>query len=195
MKKKVVYVLVAVIALIIVILVIGGSFKFNVSFDGQEQDQDIVKNIDWETYRNDTAGFSLNHPSAWKVEEIASEGREVIIYEPGAFGFVHIRAMYDPNINSLDTVKASMEDYRQSLLNDSMNSTVLSDFKSAVEGTRGGFFAFGDFVYKEMPYRFQEQGLVGTDGRILIIRGAAYPQAYDQLKPVIDEVIKSFSVS
>ncbi|MFC1649701.1 hypothetical protein ACFL2C_03260 [Patescibacteria group bacterium] len=145
--------------------------------------------ITWENYSNDEYGYSLKHPTDWSVENVpATDHREIRVKHPDGAGFVLISAYMDESLGSELSLEEAIA-LRTSGLKESANVTSYDD---SVQGSTGGYMAVGTKDYGGTTLEFQERGLFGTSGKILLFHGAVTP-AYPQ-KDVITQIIESFVI-
>jgi len=162
--------------------------------DTTNNSEDTVSAIDWQTYSNFYAGYTLRHPPAWKVWDQlnGAAGEDIRIVEPSGAAFVRILWTVDPSIRSPEEVLASVLSYRQSLAV-GKDGTKLSDFKSEIIGDYSvKFTASGEFILDDVPYRFEERGEMITGGIMFIKRGAATPATFNAMRPITQTIINSF---
>ncbi|KKU04328.1 MAG: hypothetical protein UX07_C0040G0011 [Parcubacteria group bacterium GW2011_GWA2_45_30] len=156
--------------------------------------KDAVSTVDWQTYSNFYAGYTLRYPPAWKVRDSLNgvAGEDIRVVGPGGAAFVRILWTADPSIRGSEEVRASVLTYRQSLA-EGKDGTKLSDFESEIIGDYSvKFTASGEFILDDVPYRFEERGEMITGGIMLIKRGAAIPSAFNAMRPIIQTIINSF---
>lgn len=203
MKNKIligVGVLVALISLLMAMGVI--NFKFGARLGGDDgigggsssttDDGVSSDQVQWKEYKSAPLGFTVSHPVAWVVKEQSDEGGpDVLVSESQGFAFVRIRGLFDASLSSPEAVKASIEEYRNSL--PTQQDTKITKFAASdVEGNIGGFIALGEFMISGVTYRFEERGLLATNGRVTIMRAAAVPRAYDLTIPLMEKIMESF---
>jgi len=145
----------------------------------------------WISYSSQDYGYSLGHPEGWSVSDVpADDHREIKVMDPAGRAFVLISAYQDPSINSVENVEIAIS-YREEAVN--VNGTV-DKFESGIEGEVGGYLATGTETFNDFTVKFQERGLFGTNGKILLFHGVVVPEYMSQYSSVVTKIIESFQL-
>jgi hypothetical protein len=184
----------------VIVLLIAASnirFKINKPADsGTEKSSNgevSSGQVKWKEYKSASFGYKVSLPQAWTAKEQTGEGGgpDILFSEPQGLAFVRVRGLYDSQINSPEAIKASIDEYKNSFAS---QGETLTNFKTGeVQNNVGGFFAFGEFKINDISYRFEERGLLATNGKVLIFRASAIPQAYDATIPLMQKIMTSFT--
>jgi len=203
MNKKIVIgagILVGIVA----VLMATGVFKFNVSVSPSDKEAEQKKFVlpeGWVKYTSGELGYEVAYPNGWNLQEGNNEGsRDVLILDPGGMAFVRIAAFNDSSLNSVGAIEASLADYKASYA-DRPNEE-LKEFKTEINGNIGGFGASGFMLVNDVSYQFLERGLLATNGRVLIVRGAVNntetamtSEEFDASVSTVKQIMDSFFVN
>lgn len=184
------------------------SYIINYSAEGKSFDKflpDVEKllrsvklgaqKLSWEDYKSKEYGYSVKIPVGWKVTDTPKEGsRETSIVHPGARALVLITALFDPNLKDLDYMKSSIKEFKEKLEKDP-TILKLAKFTDKVEGSTGAFIAIGEEKREGLNWYFEQRGMMGTSGKVLLFHGAALSSSYKDYKNVISQIIESFKVN
>lgn len=179
------------VAGIAVLLIATGSFKFNASFGPKESPVPTG----WVKYTSGEFGYSLIHPDGWNLQENSGPtSRDLLILAPGGKAFVRIAAFKDESLTTPAALEASIAEYKASFANKPQE--LLKEFQGKVEGNLGGFGATGAMEIAGVAYQFLERGLLSTNGRVLIMRGAVDAKSVDveTLSQDVRKIMDSFEV-
>lgn len=200
---------VGVIAAIIAVLMATGALKLNFSIrpsgaenteTQQPQKQEFVLPEGWQKYTSGEFGYSVAYPGDWNVTENNNQGsRDLLIVAPESLAFVRIAAFQDSSLVSIPAIETSMAEYKASFENKPNED--LKEFQTQLQDTTGGFGASGFMSVNGVTYQFLERGILATNGRVLIMRGAvdttetSTTQAeFDAFVATAKQVMDSFNV-
>ena len=192
MKKKIL-IGVGVIVIAIIILMATGVLKFSASVSPSQttSNAEVEESIlpeGWVKYTSGEFGYSLAYPDGWNISENNGEGsRDVLITAPQGKAFVRIAGFQDASVNSVTAVEASMAAYKASL--ESKSDEQLNEFKSEMKSGIGYFGAAGKMDVGGIIYQFLERGMLATNGRVLIMRGAVNTSETDLTQEEFDSHI------
>jgi len=189
------------ILLVIVILVATGSFKFSASIGEKENviPESMVPE-GWKKYTSGEFGYSIAHPSDWNLTDNNTQNsRDLFIMALRGVAFVSVAGFHDPSINSVTAIEASIAEYKASFEN--KPEELLNNFKTQINGDIGYFGADGRMRTDEAVYQFLERGMLTTDGRVLIMRGAVdtsetslTQEAFDIHVAMVNQIMDSFNI-
>lgn len=189
---------IGILAGIIAILMATGVLKFNVSVEPSQQ-KEFVLPEGWQKYTSGEFGYSVAYPSGWNLTENNNEGsRDVLMVASEGKALVRISGFMDSSLSSPAAVEASMAEYKTSF--ESKPNEMLKGFQSKMEGNIGGFEASGFMLISDVQYQFLERGLLATNGRVLIVRGAVNTsetsltqEEFDAYVSTVKQVMDSFT--
>lgn len=153
-----------------------------------------AQEIKWEDYKSEEYGYSLKLPVGWLVKDNPKEnGREITVTHPQGKVIVIITALKDENLKDLDYMKESIKAFKDKLEND---PTILqiANFADQVEEDTGGFIAIGEEKRLDKNWYFEQRGLLGTSGKVLLFHGATLSPLYNDYKDVITKIIVGFKL-
>lgn len=207
MDKKIIIFIVAGIVILVLaaIVIIGGEFSFQIGETRERaaereaaQEPKLAPKTQegWQEFKSEQFGYTVSYPASWIVKEqpIQDVSPELLIVEPNGLAFVRIVAFYDPSLTDADAIRASIAAYREKLRSGEEDSR-LFDFESDVQENIGGFFAYGEFYLGDTLHRYEERGLLATNGRVLLMRGAVFVTEFDKLAPTLAQMMDSFVVN
>jgi len=174
------------------------SFEFsNLEQSGQEinnlpADSSVSpESLTFVNYSSSEYGYFLSHPLGWSVENVPSKThREIKVKDPKGVAFVLIAAHIDPNISSTTDLEGAISS-RESAIKSSVN---VDNFEKSVQGEVGGYLATGSETFNGITVNFQERGLFGTTGKILLFHGAVVPEYMNNYGAAITQIIDSFKL-
>lgn len=192
--------------MIIILLMVSGVLKFNVSVGPskqaaeQKEQKETVIPEGWLKYTSGEFGYTIVYPDEWNLLEQDSEGsRNVVIAAPENKALVRIAAFLDQSLSTPAAVETSMTEYKASFEN--KPDELLKQFQSKMEGNVGGFEASGFVLISGVQYQFLERGLLATNGRVFIMRGAVNTsetamtqEEFGAHVATIKKIMESFSV-
>jgi hypothetical protein len=180
---------------VIVFFAATGSFNFT----AQNGSNKAALPEGWTRYTSGELGYVVSYPEGWNVQENSGGSRDVLLTAPRGAAFVRIAGFNDPSINSIEAIKASIAEYKASFA--TKPNELLKEFESDTQGAIGGFGASGRMQINGAIYQFLERGLLSTNGRVLIMRGAVNTtetamtqQEFDAQVKIIKQIMDSFSV-
>lgn len=150
--------------------------------------------VKWENYKSDEYGYSVSIPSGWKVNNTPSEtSREISIVHPQGKALVLITALKDEGLKDTNYMKESMQAFKEKLENDPV-IVRLAKFEDKVEGDTGAFIGIGEEQREGANWYFEQRGLLGTSGKVLLFHGAAKSDVYEKYKDIISKIIEGFKI-
>lgn len=219
MKKKIIIAIIILVA-IFSFLIATGALKINLTASVGDKKERPAENqatptgqpgtgvetnngavsidqINWKEYKSDKFGYKVSIPASWTIDEKVGQngGPEILISEPKKFAFVLIRAFYDASVNSPENVEKSINAFQKSV--SSQPGTIIEKFETGeIENNTGGFIYSGEFKISDVTFRFEEKGLLSTNGRILIFRSAAVKDKniFDIFIPLMRKITESFTL-
>lgn len=129
--------------------------------------------IEWETYKDEEFGYSLDRPKGWIVENVTSDKTRIIkVSAPDKTVFVLIEGIAGP---ALDDEKAMEEvvDYLENELRNKEGYKVINSAKKT-EGGLSGYLAEGENTSGSVTTWFEERFKVAKNGRGIRMH-AGYP--------------------
>lgn len=152
-----------------------------------------VQELSWESYKSDEYGYLLTKPVGWSVKDTPMEnGREITIAHPQGKVVVIITALKDENLRDLDYMRNSIAAFKEKMENDS--TMKVAKFVDQVEGDTGGFIAVGEEKKMDKNWYFEQRGLLGTSGKVLLFHGATLSSLYNDYKDAITRIIEGFKL-
>jgi len=203
MNKKILIV-VGVVLVIIIIFIATGALKFNASISPSQPKNETAEKQEaplpegWQKYTSGEFGYSVAYPSEWNLSENNTGGsRDLLITGAGGKAFVRIAGYKDDSLSSKESVEASMAEYKASF--NSKPNEQLEKFQSKMQEEIGGFEASGLMLVNNVQYLFLERGLLATNGRVLIMRGAVSnaegaitQEEFEKLSGTVRQIMDSF---
>jgi len=168
----------------------------NLESSGQEIEESpeaiVAEELSFVNYSSSEYGYSLSHPKGWSVENVpAKDHREIKVKEPNGRAFVLIAAYKDDRIGnevSLEEAIASRENAVRS------SASRIDNFEKTIQDDIGGYIATGVETFDNFTVVFQERGLFGTTGKIILFHGAVVPDFANDYDDVITQIIESFQL-
>lgn len=90
-------------------------------------------------------------------------------------------------------MKNSIQDFKEKLEKNPATLRV-AKFVDKIEGSMGAFIAIGEEKREGQNWYFEQMGMLGTNGKVLLFHGAALSSSYKDYKDVISQIIESFKV-
>lgn len=149
----------------------------------------------WQYYSNEEIGYSVSLPIDWKVEEEATaSGPDILISDTNSLAFLRIRGMFDPYLNSKETIASSIKQY-EAALSLQENTTVYAFVPKEFSDEVGGFVVLGEFPIGDALYSFEEHGILITDSRVFIMRAADSSNTFNDSILVMSDIMASFRLN
>lgn len=204
MKK--IFIGIGILAAVIIFMMAIGALKFNVSIAPSDQaaepkeqpkeQKEAVIPEGWLKYNSGEFGYTIAYPDNWNLLEQSSGGsRNVVIAAPQNKAIVRVAAFIDQSLSTPEAVEASMAEYKASF--EAKPDELLKQFQSKMQGDIGGFEASGFVLINGIQYQFLERGLLATNGRVLILRGAVNTKLeaqedVDAHGAIVKQILNSF---
>lgn len=145
----------------------------------------------WQTYNSSKYGYSVTYPVGWELLDGNTDtSRQIMIKEKSNLGYVDIQAFFDKTLAEPGKVQAAINALEQKFRSD--QSLKVAQFKSSVEGKVGGYITTGEQTINGNQYNFENRGLLGTSGKILLFHGAYKKTAPADYLQKIEKIITSF---
>lgn len=146
---------------------------------------------DWQTYKSDGYGYSLSYPQDWMAKE--NSASETQVNSPDAKAFVFVTALMDPSLGGEGALAKSIDEYEKSIK--AKTDTKVYEFKGEAQDQIGGFILAGETYLNDASYRFEERGLLATNGRVLIMRGMVLATEFNTYASTLAKIMDSFGAS
>lgn len=194
---------------IVAILVIGGVVLISRNSKDDAKTSPTQKNtenvdssasVQWETYKDEERGYSIQHPKGWTVENSQSQNSRLIKVTAGdKLAFVMIETIAGPSLEGEGAVEEVVKLMEEKLKKDTDKKITASARKS--EGETSGFIAAGEYLNdgeeasEEKKIVFEERFMVAKNGRGMRVH-TAYPKVMQAVnKPITSKIISSFSIN
>lgn len=157
----------------------------SVKFDAQQ--------LEWETFKSEQYGYSINHPKGWIVKDQSGEDkREVLIVHPQNLANALIAARMDQSLKdkaSMESAIAARKEFKQG-----EKDFKMADFTSQAEDKKGGWAMMGEKTIDGKKWAVMERGLLDIYGKVLIQQSGYMLDGGKNYKKVVIQVLDSFSV-
>lgn len=151
------------------------------------------KKIDskWQGYTSAKFGYSISYPSDWQLLDGNTDtSRQIMVKDNINLGYVDIQAFFDKTLGEPGKLQEALNTLEQKFRSD--QSLKVTQFKSSVEGKIGGYITTGEQTLNGEQYNFENRGLLGTSGKVLLFHGAYKKTAPADYLQKIEKIITSF---
>lgn len=181
---------------IVVALVIGVGIVGKSLMQKTVQRQSSSLPAGWQTYKNDTYGYSVSYPKDWKAEDKSSNtSRRTTVYDPKGTAYIDIQAFKDDSMKDQDAIQKAITAMEAKLR--SNPALTVKQFKGQApkSGEKvGGYIAAGEETIKGVSFSFDNRGLLDTYGKVLLFHSSAKKDLAKDLNPTLSQIVKSFTV-
>ncbi|MBU1000453.1 hypothetical protein KKE78_03615 [Patescibacteria group bacterium] len=145
----------------------------------------------WKTYSSGQYGYEVSYPADWELFDGNTEtSRKTLIKQNTDLGYVDIQAFIDEGLSEKGKIQEAINAVEQKLKND--QNMKVNEFKSSIEGEIGGYIAQGEQTIDGDQYNFENRGLLGTNGKILLFHGVYKKIAPEDYLQKIRKIMTSF---
>lgn len=148
----------------------------------------------WKTYKAEKYGYSIKHPQNWVVEDLSSEGDQLIrIKDDQKSAFVLIETIIGPSLEKegeLEKVFIFLEDKLKKNTHLKINEFTKST--NTIDKDIMGYIARGEETYSDKTVLFEERFQVGKNGRGIRFHSAYTPDSKEINQPITSAIINSF---
>ncbi len=151
------------------------------------------KKIDsrWQAYTSSKFGYSVSYPSDWQLLDGNTDtSRQIMVKDNINLGYVDIQAFFDKTLGEAGKLQEAINTLEQKFRSDP--GLKVDKFKSSVEGKVGGYITTGEQTINNEQYNFENRGLLGTNGKVLLFHGAYKKTAPTDYLQKIEKIITSF---
>lgn len=187
---------------VLVVLAVGGWFLLKKGNESSsvsdpatflpQEEKEVALPEGWKTYHSEELDYSLNIPVDWPLEEKTTEdGRIINVAHPGKLAFINIIGHQEPSLNESGFPEALKE--REEGLKQNPRLTI-KNFASGVEGEFAGYLATGEEIINEQVWQFEERGLFGPTGKIILMHASVLPSAASENGPKLIQIMDSMVI-
>lgn len=145
----------------------------------------------WQGYTSSKYGYSVSYPIDWELLDGNTDtSRQMLIKDKANLGYVDIQSFFDKALAGEGKLQEALNALEQKFRKD--QSLKVVQFKSSVEGKVGGYIITGEQTLNKELYNFENRGLLGTSGKILLFHGAYKKTAPSDYLQKIEKIITSF---
>lgn len=145
----------------------------------------------WQTYQSQKYGYSVTYPIDWSLLDGNTEtSRAMLVKDNANLGYVDIQSYFDKTLGEAGKLQEALNAMEQKLKGDPELKNV--QFKSSIEGKIGGYIATGEQTLNGEQFSFENRGLLGISGKILLFHGAYKKIAPKDYLQKIEKIIESF---
>lgn len=145
----------------------------------------------WQAYSSSNYGYSVTYPVDWELFDGNTDtSRQIQIKDRANLGYVDIQAFFDKSLSEPGNIQKAMDALEQKFRSDP--TLRVDKFKSQVEGKIGGYIGEGTATINGGEYYFQNRGLLGVNGKILLFHGTFNKTAPKDYLQKIEKIITSF---
>lgn len=191
MKKAFIIVGIIVVGLVVITKLVTTSKAPAQTKKSTQQSLSVPVIPGWKTYTSSKYGYSIQHPEGWTVDESRFESKQELLFtSPTKDATLRINAFFDKAVNSPEAITASVREFEKKMRAEP--GMTVTQFKDMQQGKTGGFIATGEQVIHGESYVFENRGLLGTSGKILIFHGIVKKTLTKQYGDTISRMIESF---
>lgn len=145
----------------------------------------------WQSYTSSKYGYSVSYPIDWELLDGNTDtSRQIMVKDNANLGYVDIQAFFDKTLAEPGKLQEALNALEQKFRGD--QSLKVAQFKSSVEGKVGGYITTGGQTINGDQYNFENRGLLGTSGKILLFHGAYKKTAPTDYLQKVEKIITSF---
>lgn len=144
-----------------------------------------------QTYSSQKYGYSVTYPADWELFDGNTDtSRQIQIRDKANLGYVDIQSFFDKSLSEPGNIQKAMDELEKKFRSDSRLK--VDKFKSQVQGNVGGYIGQGSETVDGQGYYFQNRGLLGTNGKIMLFFGNYKKGAPADYLQKIEKIITSF---